>query len=137
LFSSHIARTIEAAGLQGTKAVRRLPAIPDEHFWHFLRGFMDGDGHIAARKRKDGRLSGVRLSFTCHPAFGAELQAKIVQLAGLPEKMYNHDEAEGAAPLKTICYYGSNAVLLANKIYQGATIYMDRKKKVFDNYFHN
>lgn len=129
LFSSHIGRTIYDIGMTGyVKKNRKLPDMPDKYFSHFLRGYFDGDGSLSVRCRyKDSK--DFIISINCHPILAEGLHNKLSNILNLP-KVFYEDGVVG-----DITYYAENAKILSKYLYENATIYMERKYKIYQEYF--
>ena len=111
----------------------KLPDIPDKLFRHFLRGYFDGDGCWVDSVRKDGARV-YSWSITCgSKGFLENLQEKINAVLDLGKTKINeakHSEA------KTLKWGGRNkCALLSDYMYQGATVYLDRKHDFAKKYF--
>lgn len=106
----------------------RLPKHIDKNYMHhFIRGFFDGDGNICNGVKQN------RLSFTAANVellnelllfFNSELNMTINKITTDKRRTSTHSIGWGAK--KDInCFY--------NYIYKNATIYLARKKEIYDN----
>lgn len=121
---------------QSTSKSDKSVAIPDlkpEAFRHFVRGFFDGDGSIYIKhyKNKHNKMtSELGTSFTAGKDTGSFLERLRDQIrkripVGL-KKIYT-----GKSQKLIFCQYDS--MLLCEWMYQDATIFMKRKKDIWDS----
>jgi hypothetical protein len=111
-----------------------LPEIPINMRHHFVRGFFDGDGHIGVAncKNRHGKHSPRLLSsFTAGKDTGDFLdRLKVLIRESIPvgdKKISGKDSKK-----LTFCQYDTS--LLCAWMYQDANLYMERKKKIWDEY---
>ena len=109
-----------------------LPTIPDELFNHFVRGFFDGDGsiHIAHYTTRHGkRISRLTTGFTAGNATNhlLHLRDKLCTIIGVGNKQITGKDS------KRLSYNQYDSMLLCEWMYNKATIYMERKKDIWDN----
>ena len=105
--------------------------IPKHLMKHFIRGFFDGDGSIS----KTGKY--LSLSFTGYKDFLEELSLYILDELGLE----NNSESNYVYKTKSNAYcLGINNKEYHDKfysyIYDNSTIYLERKKQVFDEHYN-
>jgi hypothetical protein len=109
-----------------------LPNIPPELFHHFVRGFFDGDGsiHYKHYKTRHGKtIIALQTSFT-----GGKDTNIIQQLRdwfrdniGLGNKKITN------IPYCKLSYNQYDSMLLCQFMYKDATLYMKRKKDIWDS----
>lgn len=108
--------------------------IPDEYLCHFIRGYFDGDGtidlttnqQIVAGKKRYYYV--MRLRFLGTRLFLEGLTQAIHRLTGIePVKV----SAKGLENVSVICYSGKSAARILENLYDGATLYLDRKRAVY------
>lgn len=110
----------------------QMPTIPDNLFWHFIRGVLDGDGHVAVTTR----VNVPHLS--CNFCSGSEIFLKAIQddvlhFTGVCGHLYKGVSAW------YLRYSGSSAETLLQQIYAVVEdqIYLDRKYDTFTQYQKN
>lgn len=105
-----------------------LPILPEELTWHFLRGFLDGDGCIVLNKTRNA------LKFDY-------CSSSLLMLQQIRSFLYNHgiysyiqeSDFDRGTFKNTIPNYRlyisglENAYLFGQKLFSNATIYLDRK----------
>lgn len=109
-----------------------LPVVPNEYFHHFVRGYFDGDGsiyykHYFSRHRKV--IANLNTTFTagldCRPLLES-LRDRIRQFLPLGKKMIYGKTA------RKLIFAQYDSALLCEWMYKNATIYMQRKKDIWD-----
>jgi len=111
--------------------ILKFPMINSKHISHFIRGYFDGDGSVFTYKRK-GKIKssesiGVGICGT------EELLNTLIQYAPInvpkkdKRKLGNIWYSSTSGPNKALAFY--------NYLYQDATVWLDRKKNKFENYF--
>ena len=111
--------------------ILKFPTINLKFIPHFIRGYFDGDGsvYIYTRKGKIKDYKGIGIGI-CGTE---ELLKTLVQYApiNLPKKdkrkLSNVWYSSSSGPNKTLAFY--------NYLYKNATVWLDRKKNKFENYF--
>jgi hypothetical protein len=111
--------------------ILKFPTINSKLIPHFIRGYFDGDGSVYTYTRKgkikDYKGIGVGICGT------EELLKTLVQYApiNLPKKdkrkLCNVWYSSLSGPNKTLFFY--------NYLYKDASVWLDRKKNKFENYF--
>lgn len=111
--------------------------IPDEYLLHFIRGYSDGDGNISVKygrkKLADGTLAKYfglryRLLGTKQFLLGAEFNLRRLGVAENPVRPHKK-EGENVYYIE---YGFSQAKRVLDALYKNATIFLDRKRRVFD-----
>ena len=118
----------------------RFPSIPESLERHFIRGAFDADGCISQAKRvirgKSGQVYifyGGEFSFEGNKEFVLAVQTRLVKL-GLPRNSINYPGKN----IYRIRYGGINQLRkIYQYLYQNATIYLKRKKELFENILKN
>ena len=102
------------------------PNIPEEYYRHYIRGLFDGDGHCGITERKNGRLLIRYCIATVSPNMIDFLMGVLGKNNIFPKlrqinlRIENTDE--------NIRFY--------HYLYDGATIYLDRKKETGDRFMN-
>lgn len=109
--------------------------IPDEFLRHFIRGYFDGDGTVDVTTNQqvvDGERRYyyiMRIRFLGTRQFLDGLTQAIHRVIGIdPVKVAQ----KGKENVFVIYYSGKSAVRILEYLYDGATMYLDRKRAVFD-----
>lgn len=109
-----------------------LPTIPDRYYHHFVRGFFDGDGSICYKhylNRHKKMVSALITSFT-----GGSETLHVEQLRDeLKARVGVGNKKVSAGTAKKLSYNQYDSMLLCEYMYSGATIFMKRKKDVWDS----
>ncbi len=80
---------IARLGLTPKKELRlRVPDVPSEHFWHFLRGYFDGDGCVTCgyykRKNRKSKVFILTVRFVCaSKGFLEDISRRLEKLLGI------------------------------------------------------
>jgi len=119
-------------GTNKSKHNLNLPNIPRKVFKHFIRGYFDGDGsihHVTYNNRHGKQTIELRTSFTAG-----------IDTGNLLEKL--RDAIRTYIPIgfrkvtgrksHKIAFGQYDSALLCNWMYSNATIFMNRKKKIWD-----
>ena len=89
---------------------------------HFIRGYINGDGHIA----KDGHI----VSITSSEAFCHSVENVLKRRFNTICRIY--DKSKGTKPTRTLSIYRKNQIkIVLDWIYQDAEMYIDRKYQVY------
>lgn len=126
--SQHMVDMLKKHGMTENKTYTiSLPNLPKDLLPHFIRGLSDGDGSIVVSRLQDGPEKG-RVKFLWSLTSTKEMCEGILQFLGKSElKLYQrHPERQVNNWEFKICGNQQVKRLLA-KIYQDATIYLDRK----------
>jgi len=103
-----------------------VPNIPINLFHHFVRGYFDGDGSVGSYKNLKDSDWKILKSSICS---GSEIF--INQLLELLPVKHKKVDFRG---VYLIQFSLQDTMRLYNFMYKNATVYLDRKKKVFDTY---
>jgi hypothetical protein len=112
----------------------QIPEIPDNLFHHFIRGLFDGDGsiHIKRYKTRHGKLiDALQTSFTAGKDTGdflENLKKKITTFIPVGDKKISVGRTN-----KSLRFNQYDSMLLCQWMYQNATLYMYRKKNIWDS----
>lgn len=103
--------------------------IPKLLMKHFLRGYFDGDGCLSYQKKsKLNDLIIPTVSF-----IGTEDMLKgIINFLGIHSGKIRLASKEGNELVKEFGYYGKNAIIFLNEMYEYSNIYLDRKKERYE-----
>jgi hypothetical protein len=118
----------------------RFPDIPKSLERHFIRGVFDADGcmtkQIRITRRKSGRVyisHGGEFSIEGNRELVSAIQLRLVEL-GLSANSINY----AGKNVNRVRYGGINQLkTIYRYLYDGATIYLERKKELFDNILEN
>lgn len=133
IFSKQIKQDLYNLGCTSSKSLTcTFPNLSKELIPHFIRGYFDGDGSVYLIKPY-GRMK--------NPAIACSIIGNHEFMKILKEKLgFNQDknlrkDKRLSVDIRTLEFAGFNIV---NKfyefIYNKSTTYLDRKKKVFDDY---
>jgi hypothetical protein len=129
-----INRLIQLGGMQNKSSHETsMPPIPAKLFHHFVRGFFDGDGSIYVRhyKNRHGKEAAeLGTSFTAGKDTGDflnNLKNKIREFIPVGDKKICGKIS------KKLVFNQYDTMLLCKWMYRKATIYLDRKKEIWDN----
>ena len=129
LSNKELINKIRSFGFKQNKSTisTRLPKLPDNMYRHFIRGYFDGDGSILKNKREVSFSNG-------HPQLLIDIKDKLKEQANLEiGKIVKRKNNKG-------CHFSFYALSKVNKfynyIYKDATIYLDRKKIIFDRHLN-
>jgi hypothetical protein len=102
-----------------------FPNLDEKLMKHFIRGYFDGDGCIC--KRKDTNNS-YCISIIGNENFTKSLQKYLCKKFN-SDKIYNYKNGN----IKVVTIMNNKECIdFKNFIYENATIYLDRKKKIFE-----
>ena len=102
--------------------------VPDELMCHFIRGYFDGDGHISLDKKLVNPYYHINL--TSSEQFVNKLKDVLKEqnvITGTSYKRYK-DKLISA---HTVYVMNKSAKLFGSYIYKDATVYLNRKHKIF------
>ena len=115
---------------------------PDIHpnLWrHYIRGYIDGDGSFFVRKSKpkkrmDAKCIHIGCSIIGHRDFLALMQVVFIEACELNKTKILTDLATKRA--YRLRYHGNGVTLrIANYLYEGATIFLPRKRDIVLNHY--
>ena len=125
--SRHMSDKLSSFGIVPRRnVILKLEIIPSYLLCHFVRGIFDGDGSISSNAQKAwiGQFN------ICG---NEEILAWIQERIGLTKT-----KLQQGIGVKYLKYKGINNLrIIYNFLYNNATIYLDRKKNVFENVFFN
>lgn len=100
----------------------KFPKLPSWVIPHYIRGFLDGDGHISLPNPKTGSCATV--GFTSgSDGFLRSIRAHISKQIGLPKgRVYTYKNKASS-----IAYYGHSAQKVIVYLYNNAAVYLPRK----------
>lgn len=118
----------------------KFPDVPKLLEKHFIRGVFDADGCINKAMRmtrgKSGQIYicyGGEFNIESNKEFASAIQGRLVKL-GLPLNSLNYPGKR----INRVRYGGINQLRkIYNYLYEGATIFLERKKKLFEEIFKN
>lgn len=110
-----------------------MPEVPDEYFWHFFRGYFDGDGHVSSKKNRSYSYSG-RLSFVATKTFAEQMMDRACRsIRHLPRSVRQQGKIYAVewSHFTELC-------ALYDKMYpEGSYIFLKRKHDVLKNFIKN
>lgn len=111
-----------------------LPKIPNKYFFHFVRGYFDGDGNVFFSNRVGRNKSNsiLQVGFTCgSKIFLEDLYKKLKSLSNIIGGSLCY--ASNAYRLK---FATSNSIVLYRLMYDNVSsgLFLERKKKIFIKY---
>lgn len=122
-----VVKRLNELGLTSNKSKTMLfPDVPYEHLRHFIRGYFDGDGSICISSKL------TKVQFSCGSiAFTQRLKEVL-------SKELNHDvkiHVDRRTTNYNLNFHSTRlGKLFYNYIYLNGSIYLSRKKKVFEDY---
>ena len=126
---------LEKIGItQNNSKTLSMPAIPEKYFFHFLRGYIDGDGMIVYRYKK-----GIHLKLcTGSPYILDNLSDTISNFLHI----HRHKPAARTGKRRDtvstwyeLSYYGSNAAKICDAVYSHCDdLFLSRKRQAFIDY---
>lgn len=129
-----IYKYIRSLGVQFSKDNHSLSNLNIKlDFYAFCRGFLDGDGHYQLRKNKNNELTLHYINFLGRYTLLKEIQDKLNCGTLRVRKFSKAASFNQTKQLYKLNIYTKEAYDLANKLYENATIYMDRKYKTWLN----
>lgn len=125
--NKHISEVLEEKGVVPRKSlILAFPEwLPDELLPHFLRGYMDGDGHIQCFESRHA-------SFASTESFCLSVQEKLKDI-GIESRIYNTHNKENSTRILYICKI-SNIVKFLDYIYKDAELYIQRKYETYQTF---
>lgn len=118
-----------------------IPNIPKKYFYSFIRGYFDGDGNIwqgEIHKERKTKHIVLKLSFTsCSFSFLKELHQRLGSLGITGGCLYESKNRQFCR----LQFSTLNALKLYNFMYNSKTkdfsgLFLNRKKKVFEDFIH-
>lgn len=103
--------------------------IPKEHEWHFIRGFLDGDGNIDICKKSKVHYPMIRFFIGHHNKKFAKSLKDILNSYGLEFELYNDVSCQVLRNTKK-----DVSIPFLNMLYKDASVYLDRKYELIKTY---
>lgn len=121
----------------------KFPKIHPNLYSHFIRGFFDGDGSIC--RSKTSSKNAKNFSLTCCNYFLLKKMKEILHYEGILLNFYSRKNKPSTVKGKIANFtqttfvlyrYGNEAILkkLCSYLYKDATLFMARKKEVFEHW---
>jgi len=102
--------------------------VPSHLVRHFIRGYFDGDGSVSGDKQK-------QFSFVGTIDFLLPLQHVLMKELDFSQTKFDKRHKDRDNNIRSLRYCGNNrCIVFRDWLYKGATIYLERKKKIFDSY---
>jgi hypothetical protein len=132
IISTKLVADLERYGcIQRKSLVLQFPKISQRLEPHFIRGYFDGDGSVFIHKVKDWQSLGVSICGTQEFLFS--IKAHLPFLTDKDKCIYKDNRrATNTWQLKLLSQKRCKAFY--EYLYSDATIYMDRKKQIFENF---
>jgi len=131
--SNHMVNKLISFGGTRKKSFKySYPKIPNKYFHHFVRGYFDGDGSIYYKhynNRHGRRISALGTSFTAGNDTGnflEDFKQKLREFIPVGNKKIANGKAQ------KLIFNQYDSMLLCEWMYKDATIFMKRKKKIWD-----
>lgn len=127
-----IKKLIEFGCVPGNSIKNKLPKdLPAELFFHFLRGYIDGDGSIYISKSVKSRQKNVlRLNILGSKEFLQIIRLNIQKLLGI--KLDYKICSTSAKELYSITFNGERARVICFNLYkERGSLFLERKKNIF------
>ena len=103
--------------------------VPSHLIRHFVRGYFDGDGSVSGDKQK-------QFCFVGTIDFLLPLQQILIKELNLSKTKLDCRHKGRDNEIRSLRYCGINqCIKFRDWLYEGATIYLERKKNMFDTYF--
>ena len=102
--------------------------VPSHLIRHFVRGYFDGDGSVSGDKQK-------QFCFVGTIDFLLPLQQILMKELGFSETKLDQRHKDIDNNIRSLRYCGVNqCITFRDWLYKDATIYLERKKNIFDSY---
>lgn len=102
--------------------------VPSHLIRHFVRGYFDGDGSVSGDKQK-------QFCFVGTIDFLLPLQQILMKELGFSETKLDQRHKNIDNNIRSLRYCGINqCIKFRDWLYKDATIYLERKKNIFDSY---
>jgi len=131
-WSTHLAARLTSLGIVSRRLAEFDPYVmPPESYRHFARGLMDGDGNIDVRIPKNKQTAVLRVRFMGNLSTLSWLKTAIEQQAGVftDGQIYQRVGIMGLDYGSSLKAYG-----VLQWLYDGATVWMDRKREKYEAY---
>lgn len=130
VFSKRIVNSLIRLGCTPRKSLTlRFPTsdqVPDRLIHHFIRGYFDGDGTICRGKREAGRYDWIKTGFCSSHEFSPALKKHLDRW-----NVYSSIWSRGSID-EVVAEGFKNALIMRDRLYHEATIWLDRKRDRFD-----
>lgn len=102
--------------------------VPSHLIRHFVRGYFDGDGSVSGDKQK-------QFCFVGTIDFLLPLQQILIKELNFSETKLDRRHKDSDNNIRSLRYCGVNqCITFRDWLYKDATIFIERKKKIFDSY---
>ena len=102
--------------------------VPSHLVRHFIRGYFDGDGSVSGDKQK-------QFSFVGTIDFLLPLQHVLMKELDFSQTKFDKRHKDRDNNIRSLRYCGNNrCIVFRDWLYKDATIYLERKKNIFDSY---
>ncbi|MFE4029189.1 LAGLIDADG family homing endonuclease [Priestia sp. YIM B13551] len=128
-------KKLRSFGLIERKSLdKKFPVgIPSEFLRHFVRGYFDGNGYFTYEAWKNGKRRLISGFATGSGVFAEQLSGVVHELGMKHANVQHIDRRKsGRGQYYQMRYYQRDTVKLADVMYKDATIYMERKKKLYE-----
>ena len=122
--SKEIVKDLVAIGATPCKSLTiQFPELRQDLIRHFIRGYFDGDGCVSAPKRKKERLSYIRVSFVSGSSEFLDDLRRILYENNIHSYFSKNEQTYRELTIGAM----KDVDMFLHYIYDGATIYLDRK----------
>lgn len=130
IYSKHMCDTLEKIGVIPNKSLTLTfpECITEDLIPHFIRGYMDGDGHISKKS--------YCITLTSTELFCLSVQSYIKNILGIDGKVVDASCHNGITKVYQICRKEQTKIFL-DFIYKNASIYLDRKYNLYLSRYGN
>ncbi len=134
LYSKEVFEDLKNLGCVENKSDKiTFPRLPENLIWHFLRGFFDGDGCIILNKQRKT----MKFDFCSSSLEMLESIKSFLYANGIFSYIATSTNSKGAIERKIPNYRlyiagMENGYIFGTKLYNSATVYLNRKKEKFD-----
>ena len=129
--SKHMVESLRKLGVFQNKSLKiEFPSwVSDEYYFHFLRGYIDGDGSIFKTEK--------RMSFIATESFCNSVSKYLYDNLSVHCSIsVCHNKTD--VPTRDLRISGAKQVkTVLDKIYENASIYLDRKYKIYESIYLN
>ncbi|AIY85345.1 LAGLIDADG-like domain protein (plasmid) [Clostridium baratii str. Sullivan] len=140
LYSRKLTMDLKKFGFTENKTKNvKFPNINNDLKRHFIRGYFDGDGSISFSERVIKRKYGIYKSYACiFSIAGNKILLESIQEELINNCSLNKTKLINSKNIKILSYGGHNSIKkIYDYLYDGSSIYLNRKKDKFKEYFMN
>lgn len=105
--------------------------VPKELYSHFIRGVFDGDGCVSFSKHNNCKTSCMTVNFLADKILIEEIQEELIETLGINRVKIRHDKYNSSFGNSS----NRDVRAIYDYLYEDASIYLERKKDIFNKYF--